>query len=157
MKMNFKRGFTLIELLVVIAIIGILASVVLASLNSARTKGKDAAAISSMAQARAAAEIAYSNNSNTYTGMCPVVTGYIVGATGTNAPEVRASLFNAQTAIGAPTTGGPTVPGSVGCGASATAYSTWIKLNNTGSYCVDSTGFAGVKTADQVLAQTLCV
>lgn len=57
-----ERGFTLIELLVVIAIIGILSSVVLASLNSARKKGRDARRISDIKQLQLALELYYDAN-----------------------------------------------------------------------------------------------
>ncbi|HVU75597.1 MAG TPA: type II secretion system protein [Candidatus Paceibacterota bacterium] len=60
--MNTKRGFTLIELLVVIAIIGLLSSVVLASLNGARKKGRDARRLSDMKQLQTALELYYSDH-----------------------------------------------------------------------------------------------
>lgn len=60
------KGFTLIELLVVIAIIGVLASVVLASLNSARKKSRDARRVADVKQVQLALELYFDSNGNQY-------------------------------------------------------------------------------------------
>jgi prepilin-type N-terminal cleavage/methylation domain-containing protein len=56
------EGFTLIELLVVIAIIGVLASVIVASINTARKKGRDARRIRDIQEMRNAIELYISAN-----------------------------------------------------------------------------------------------
>jgi len=68
--MKKSKGFTLIELLVVIAIIGILATIVLVSLNSARQKARDTRRITDVKQVALALEMRYDDTSN-----YPAVTG----------------------------------------------------------------------------------
>jgi prepilin-type N-terminal cleavage/methylation domain-containing protein len=115
-----KKGFTLIELLVVIAIIGILSSVVLASLNTARGKGANAAVKSNLNNIRAQAEIYYDTNGN-YTAVCS-----------------DANMSKGVTAAG--TAGG----GSGVCNGAAAAWAASAPLKaaeGTSNYwCVDSTG-----------------
>jgi prepilin-type N-terminal cleavage/methylation domain-containing protein len=84
--MKSTKGFTLIELLVVIAIIGILSSVVLASLNTARSRGADASVKSNLANMRAQAEIFYDGNGSTYTGVCAdgTIASILASARGAN-------------------------------------------------------------------------
>ena len=81
-KLN-KEGFTLIELLVVIAIIGILASIVLVSLNDARNRGYDAEIKAELAQIRNAVEMFYDDNGGTYT----LATLAGMGVTGLGTPS----------------------------------------------------------------------
>lgn len=61
MKIN-KKGFTLIELLVVIAIIGLLSTLAVVSLNSARLKARDARRQSDIKQISTALELYNSQN-----------------------------------------------------------------------------------------------
>jgi prepilin-type N-terminal cleavage/methylation domain-containing protein len=62
-----KKGFTLIELLVVIAIIGLLSSLAIVSLNSARNKANDTKVKSDLAQVRTDAEVS-TNGTGDYSG-----------------------------------------------------------------------------------------
>lgn len=57
-----KKGFTLIELLVVIAIIGLLSTLAVVALTSARTKARDSKRVADMKQVQTAMELYYSDN-----------------------------------------------------------------------------------------------
>ena len=80
----------MIELLVVIAIIGLLASIVLASLTSARAKSRDANRLATMEQLRNALELyatanngSYPSTGNNWWGACPGFASHaLTGASG---------------------------------------------------------------------------
>ncbi len=62
MFLKNKQGFTLIELLVVIAIIGLLANMVVVSLNKARQKSRDAKRLHTIKQIQTALELYFADH-----------------------------------------------------------------------------------------------
>lgn len=141
--MKMSKGFTLIELLVVIAIIGILSSVVLASLTTARTRGQVASVQSQLSNMRAQAELYYSttgaNSYGTAVFDCTTAGTLFTGVNGLGA------LVNGVSATGATAT----------CSASTTAWAVTGAINNV-VYCVDSTGFSGTTSAATDIADRKC-
>lgn len=151
-KNNLSKGFTLLELLVVVAIIGILASVVLASLNNARNKGGDAGVKSNLRNAITQGEVLYgtrSANKETYTNAC--VNGVVDGANGVGALILAAAKANGYNAYNI--NGVPSAPSVLlaSCNSIATGWAAEVPLKSgTGMWCVDSTG-KSVQTAGSTL------
>lgn len=127
-----QAGFTLIELLVVIAIIGILSSIVLASLNSARQKGRDAKRISDIKQLQLALELSYDTNGAypiAITTATLVTPGYI--ATIPTDPSTAAAYSYA----------------ALGSGATCSSYHLGATLEDSNNAALDSDMDAAAGTA----------
>lgn len=78
--MTKKKGFTLIELLVVVAIIGLLATLSIVALNTARAKARDARRVADVKQMQTALELYY-NDQGTYPDTLASLTPTYMGAT----------------------------------------------------------------------------
>lgn len=87
------KGFTLIELLVVIAIIGLLSTLAIVALNSARQKSRDAKRVSDIKQVQTALEL-YFADQNAY----PSGTNLVLG--GASAKTLSSTNGFAATAAG---------------------------------------------------------
>jgi len=141
---NFRSGFTLIELLVVVAIIGILSSVALASLNSARTKAADASLKDHLAQLRTQIEVEVNNTTNfsyggpTY-GQCVTSPLTTDSALLFNKASVTKILKGIATASGATVDASNKIANSK-CSMNTTSYRASFKLKSGNYICIDSSG-----------------
>lgn len=144
MRNSQNKGFTLIELLVVIAIIGILAGIVLVSVNSARGKAQDVKIVSGVKQLKTIIESNYSGA--TYpdlTNDSPLYGGFVAdGNPGSTTINILINDINTLggevNVVNEPATAGEAVFN----------YAVYGRLVSTSTqyFCVDSKGKTNMAT-----------
>ena len=151
----YKKGFTLIELLVVVAIIGILASVILVALTSARNKGADTSIKSNLRSAISQGEVFYNTNTtdaNSYISVC--TNGPVGGVLGIGGLVLTAAQSAGLSSYGTNTTGTLT---TATCNDSASDWAAEVPLKTSGQmWCVDNTGKSKLETSS-IDAGTSCL
>lgn len=120
-----KKGFTLIELLVVVAIIGLLATLAVVALNTARAKARDSKRVSDVKQIQTALALYFTDNSS-YPTTANFVTG---GAIGTSSVIYMSKI---------PAAPSPSNDGSCPAGITDYVYSSDGTNTYTLSYCLGS-------------------
>lgn len=147
--MKKQHGFTLIELLVVIAVIGILAAVVLASLGSARNKGKDKAIVSDLNSVRTQIQLYFTTNGTVGTynllNACPNTANAVVAANVFNTDaKVKEILTHANAQVGGTAPSATvTTTDRARCFANGTNWAVAVALNEgngMSAWCVDASG-----------------
>lgn len=145
-----KKGFTLIELLVVFMIIGVLATLVLATLSNAKSKGQDGAVKSNLKNAITQAEIFYNTNTavpNTYTDFC-TNSGSVGGAQTVALYMAEAAKAAGLASYVLNTTG---TASTATCNDSASAWAAEVPLRTSGQmWCIDSTGTSKQETGSSL-------